>query len=224
MIYRKDGQVVNNNSLEYWRRAADRPLHWAPDLSFDECEADKQWKLGPDFLKKYQKIMMSRDLQKKLDAQKIIEAQREVEFEATKAHLAALNTDRKRKVEDAKMSPLPQDSNPRENRISEYKLEEKEEKEDVVADTRELAPDLQASMIKKDTKGDTESQSAVRKVSETSKASIDESEPIEQQESKSIEDAPRAKPQTTEPKVVENVGQSVVHQIQQFQLMGPRQP
>ncbi|KAI9648150.1 hypothetical protein NHQ30_002782 [Ciborinia camelliae] len=209
IIYSKNGQMVSSQSAEFWRRAAERPLHWEPQMSEDACREDSQhWEEGPDFLKSYQRIKMARDLQQQYDTQRALEEKKEAEFQATKEHISALNAGRTRKVDEANVSPQSQViSSRQDDRTSESQLDKME---DVVADTRELRPELPDVVAEKDQATHDESELVTPKLpeSKTSKtdgATNDNSERVGQ-------------------KAPENVGQSVIHQIQQYQLMTPRQP
>ncbi|PQE06609.1 opioid growth factor receptor region protein [Rutstroemia sp. NJR-2017a BVV2] len=82
-------QIVSCRSTDYWRRAAERPLNWEPSLSEDVCQADRKRTLGPDFLREYEKLKKSRDLQKKHDLQKTQKDEREAAWLLTKEQIAA---------------------------------------------------------------------------------------------------------------------------------------
>ncbi|TGO27619.1 hypothetical protein BPAE_0039g00290 [Botrytis paeoniae] len=143
IVYNGHSQVISSQSAEFWRRAAERPLHWAPHLTESECANDKQWKIGLDFLKEYERFNMARDLQKQHDAKKALEEKKEAEFQATRAHIAAVTADRKRKISGEvntvpkKRASISQESK---GQISEP---QRSEKEAVVADAREPIPELQ---------------------------------------------------------------------------------
>lgn len=263
-------------------------------MTEDECGADRKWEKGPDFLRGYEQIKMARDLQKQHDAKKALESKNEAEFQATKAHIAniaALEADRKRKLDESKFSPQSRSSTSPKSRISEYQLDDKDT---VVADTRELKPKPREVVAEKYEASYDEPDLIKRKASEAGNAVHNESELIEQKaseagatahdESKLIEqvsevdeatqdesnivgqtaskvceatqnepnvigqqvlevaDATQDGPNIIEqnaPKVCEatqdepNIvvqkaseasGQSVVRQIQQYQLLAPRQP
>ncbi|TGO13006.1 hypothetical protein BTUL_0078g00150 [Botrytis tulipae] len=143
IVYNGHSQVVSSQSAEFWRRAAERPLHWAPHLTESECARDKQWKIGLDFLKEYERFNMARDLQKQHDAKKALEEKKEAEFQATKAHIAAVTADRKRKISgESKTVPKKRASISQESKgqNSEPQLSEKEV---AVVDAREPIPELQ---------------------------------------------------------------------------------
>ncbi|KAF7863931.1 hypothetical protein EAF04_006896 [Stromatinia cepivora] len=203
IIYHEHRQIVSSQTAEFWRRAAQRPLHWAPHLSENECRADKKWRLGTAFLKDYERFKMARDLQQQHDTKKALEEKIEAEFQATKAHIAAVNADRKRKLDSANISPQKPSrvSRGSESRISEPQFDKKEA---VIAETRELMPDLQDVVKSKATPESTDESSDTTNLDEPMPR-LDKSELFNQ-------------------KAAENGGQSTTHQIQQFQLMSPRQP
>ncbi|KAF7960726.1 hypothetical protein EAE96_000399 [Botrytis aclada] len=143
IVYNGHGQVVSSQSAEFWRRAAERPLHWAPHLTESECAHDKKWKIGLDFLKEYERLNMARDLQKRHDAKKALEEKEEAEFQATKAHIAAVNADRKRKISgEVKTVPKKRASISQESK-GQNSEPQRSGKEVVVADARETIPRLQ---------------------------------------------------------------------------------
>ncbi|KAF7888154.1 uncharacterized protein EAF02_002695 [Botrytis sinoallii] len=143
IVYNGHSQVVSSQSAEFWRRAAERPLHWAPHLTESECANDKQWKIGLDFLKEYERFNMARDLQKQHDAKRALEEKKEAEFQATKAHIAAVTADRKRKISgEAKTVPKKRASISQESKGQNFEPQ-RSEKEAVVADTREPISELQ---------------------------------------------------------------------------------
>ncbi|KAJ8065999.1 hypothetical protein OCU04_005093 [Sclerotinia nivalis] len=203
IIYQEHRQIVSCQSAEFWRRAAQRPLHWAPHLSEKECRADKKWKLGTAFLKDYERFKMARELQQQHDTKKALEEKKEAEFQATKAHIAAVNADRKRKLEEASASPKKprRVSRGSESSISEPQLDKKEA---VVAETCEHMSDLQEVI-----KTEAHPESADRSSDTTN---LDEPMPR------------LDKPELINQKATENGGQSTTHQIQQYQLMSPRHP
>ncbi|PQE20710.1 opioid growth factor receptor region protein [Rutstroemia sp. NJR-2017a BBW] len=82
-------QIVSCRSADYWRRAAERPLNWEPNLSEDVCQADRKRALGPDFLREYEKLKKSRDLQKKHDLKNAQKEEREAAWLLTKEQIAA---------------------------------------------------------------------------------------------------------------------------------------
>ncbi|KAM3086465.1 hypothetical protein ACMFMG_000597 [Clarireedia jacksonii] len=82
-------QIVSCRSTDYWRRAAERPVHWEPSLSEDVCEADKKWALGPDFLREYERLKRAKDLQKKHDLMNSQKEEREAAWLITKEQIAA---------------------------------------------------------------------------------------------------------------------------------------
>lgn len=143
IVYNGHSQVVSSQSAEFWRRAAERPLHWAPHLTESECAKDKQWRIGLDFLKEYERFNMARDLQKQHDAKKALEEKKEAEFQATKAHIAAVTADRKRKISgEVKTVPKKRASISQESK-GQSSEPQRSEKEAVVADVREPIPELQ---------------------------------------------------------------------------------
>ncbi|PQE28061.1 opioid growth factor receptor region protein [Rutstroemia sp. NJR-2017a WRK4] len=81
-------QIVSCRSADYWRRAAERPLNWEPSLSEDVCQADSKRALGPDFLREYEKLKKSRDLQKKHDLKNAQKEEREAAWLLTKEQIA----------------------------------------------------------------------------------------------------------------------------------------
>ncbi|ESZ97319.1 hypothetical protein SBOR_2307 [Sclerotinia borealis F-4128] len=143
IIYSNRRQIVSSRSVEFWRRAAQRPLHWAPHLSEDACladnQADKNSKVGPNYLRDYEGYKLARAKQQRHDKKKALEEQKEAEFQATKAHIAALNAERK--IEVGEPSPQPRISYSRMNTdlISVFHLDNKES---AVADVREFSPDM----------------------------------------------------------------------------------
>jgi hypothetical protein len=82
-------QIVSCRSADYWRRAAERPLNWEPSLSEDACQADRKRALGPDFLREYEKLKKSRDLQKKHDLKNAQKEEKEAAWLLTKEQIAA---------------------------------------------------------------------------------------------------------------------------------------
>ncbi|RAL59926.1 hypothetical protein DID88_000552 [Monilinia fructigena] len=234
IIYQKHGQVVNNRSTEYWRRSAERPLQWAPDMTEDE------------------------DLQQQHDAKRALEEEKEAEFQATKAHfahIAALEVDRKRKVDGAKFSPQSRSSTSQKSRIYNYQLGDKEA---VIADTLELTTKPQEVVAEKDEASYNEPELIRRKASEAGNEVHEQSDLIEQKvsdagetthnESRLIEQASKVGEATPDEsnvieqevskvceatqdesnlvgrKASEASGHSVIRQIQQYQLLAPRQP
>ncbi|KAF7943673.1 uncharacterized protein EAE97_005744 [Botrytis byssoidea] len=143
IVYNGHSQVVSSQSAEFWRRAAERPLHWAPHLTESECARDKQWKIGLDFLKEYERFNMARDLQKQHDAKKALEEKKEAEFQATKAHIAAVTADRKRKISgESKTTPKKRASISQESK-GQNSEPQRSEKEVAVVDAREPISELQ---------------------------------------------------------------------------------
>ncbi|KAF7911206.1 uncharacterized protein EAF01_002714 [Botrytis porri] len=143
IIYNGHSQVVSSQSADFWRRAAERPLHWAPHLTESECANDRKWKIGLNFLKAYERLNMARDLQKQHDAKKALEEQKEAEFQVTKVHIAAVTADRKRKISgEVKTGPKKRASISQESK-GQNSESQRSEKEAVVADAREPKPELQ---------------------------------------------------------------------------------
>ncbi|QSZ37558.1 hypothetical protein DSL72_008656 [Monilinia vaccinii-corymbosi] len=202
IIYQKHRQIINNRSTEYWRRSAERPLHWAPDMTEDECEEDRTWEKGPEFLKNYEQIKRARDLQQQYDTERVLEEKKEAEFQATKAHIAALNADRKRKIDEANLSPQSRGGTSRESHAAEFQLDDKE---DVVADTCKLIPESDEVVAEKDEAVHDESKPIKRKISKAGEAAQDRSNIVER-------------------KASANLGQPVIRQIQRYQLMAPHHP
>ncbi|KAM0166710.1 hypothetical protein ACHAQE_001231 [Botrytis cinerea] len=243
IIYNDHSQVVSSQSAEFWRRAAERPLHWAPHLTENECANDKQWKIGPDFLKEYERLNMARDLQKQHDAKKALEEKKEAEFQATKAHIAAIAADRKRKIggeietvprKRASISPESndQDSEPQSSEDAAVVADAHKtipELQDVVQDKAPNEPEPYVSEFFKPelfALAVLEPRLLEPKFTEPELAKPELAEPkVDQPE---LED-PRPKldkpaGESIERKSSERAGQSAIHQIQQYQLMSPRQP
>ncbi|CAD6442233.1 a5120602-3a92-494b-8a01-d384c48cc083 [Sclerotinia trifoliorum] len=205
IIYAEPIQIVSSQSAEFWRRAAQRPLHWAPHLPEKECRMDRKWRLGAEFLKDYERIKMARELQQRHDTKKALEEEKEAEFQATKAHIAAVMADRQRRFEEANVSSQKPGRVSLWSRssISEPQLDKKE---DVVAQTRELVSDVQEVIA-------TEAIATPKSTDRFSDATNFD-EPM-----------PRLdKPELINQKAAENGGQSATHKIQQYQLMSPRHP
>lgn len=95
-----NNQIVSCRSTDYWRRAAERPVHWEPSLSEDVCQADKNWTLGPDFLRDYERLKRARDLQKKHDLKKAQKEERETAWLVTKEQIAAKKASHQRDQDD----------------------------------------------------------------------------------------------------------------------------
>ncbi|APA09410.1 hypothetical protein SS1G_12209 [Sclerotinia sclerotiorum 1980 UF-70] len=205
IICQEPSQIVSAQSAEFWRRAAQRPVHWAPHLSEKECRMDKKWRLGAKYLKDYERMKMAKDLQQQYDNKKALEEEKEAEFQATKAHIAAVMADRQRRSEEAtvglqKPGRVQLGSG---SRISEPQLDKKEA---AVAQTRQLMSDVQKVIA-------TEAVATLESTDRFSDATPSD-EPMHRLEN----------PEIINQKAAENGGQSTTHQIQQYQLMSPRHP
>ncbi|KAF5871882.1 putative opioid growth factor receptor conserved region protein [Botrytis fragariae] len=256
IVYNGHSQVVSSQSAEFWRRAAERPLHWAPHLTESECANDKQWKIGLDFLKEYERFNMARDLQKQHDAKKALEEKKEVEFQATKAHIAAVTAERKRKVSgEVKTVPKKRASISQESK-GQNSEPQRSEKEAVVADAREPIRGPQEVVQEEAPPNEPkpfQSQFIRPELFELALSGAGLAEPkVDQPELEdprpTLVESEFVKPELSElapakpkledsrPKLDKPAGgrmerkssergeQSAIHQIQQYQLMSPRQP
>jgi len=199
ILHSANTQLVSCRSAEFWRRSAERPLHWSPQIPEDICHADKNWSLGLDFLREYEKLKMARDLQKQHDENQALEEKKEAEFLATKEHIAAVNAardvhekrvaaSRKRKIGDSNISPKSKgiDFTESEERcIFESQLNENDQ-HSVITNASEVMSKPQPTIGEDPTiqKGRT----------------------------------------VTVPKVTNPVGRSIVREVQHYQLLAPRQP